>query len=148
MGKENTFAGAGATCFFCKREDIGTDREKWHEAKLDNIQVRKSIKLLDIDEVKLEEKTPFPEFDFTPGKEFIEFQPASDRLERKDLPTSFTLTFDVESNEQFSRLFQKIKKHQSHTRYYHIKLSKKMSKKKLRKLIHELRKHRTVSDIL
>lgn len=53
MGEETTFAGLGTSCFFCKREDIGTDREKWHEAKLDSFKVRDAIDVPEVDTEKM-----------------------------------------------------------------------------------------------
>ena len=46
MGEENTFVGS--KFFFCRTEDIGTEKEKWHKAELksiDSIKVREATEV-------------------------------------------------------------------------------------------------------
>lgn len=107
MGEENTFAGVGQKLFFCIKEDIGTEREQWREVKLDNIQVRKSIEVPELDTEKMK------------GKE-------------TEWPTSFTLSAEIEDNGQIHKLFQGMKKHQSGLRHYAHKTMSKTAKKALR----------------
>lgn len=107
MGEENTFAGKGTTCFFCKKEDIGTDREKWHEAKLDSFKFRDAREAPELDTEKMQDE-PW-------GKQ------------------SFTFTAEVTRNESFERLICGIKKHQSGLCHYAHKTMSKSAKKALRR---------------
>jgi len=129
MGEENTFTGVGTTCFFCKREDIGTDREKWHEAKLDSFKVRDAIEVPELDMEKIMGEAP-PKW----PKGF-----------------SATLTFSLEPSEETKmsliRFHRKIKKVQRGSRYYRRKLLKLLTKKELRHLIHIARRYNLPSDI-
>ena len=117
MGEENTFAGLGTKCFFCKREDIGTDREKWHEAKLDSFKVRDAIEVPELNTEIIAEK-------------------------REDFPTSFSLSFEMaaESTKGFGCVLKKIWEKESGSRHYRRKLLKHVDKKTLRHYLYELRK--------
>lgn len=117
MGEENTFAGLGTTCFFCKREDIGTDREKWHEAKLDNFKVRDAIEVPELNTGIIAEK-------------------------REGFPISLNFSFEMaaESMKEFGFALKKAWKQESGSRHYRRKLLKHVSKKALRHYLYELRK--------
>lgn len=118
MGEENTFAGLGSKFFFCKQEDVGTDREEWYEAKLDNIQVRKFIEMPELDVQKLSKK-------------------------RIDSPNSFSVSFEMaaESMQSFSHALKKTLKHQSGLRHYIHKTMSKSAKKALRKCHLHMKKY-------
>ena len=130
MGEENTFAGVGTTCFFCKREDIGTDREKWHEAKLDSFKVRDAMEVPELDMEKIMGETP-PEG-------------------RKGFSTTFTFSLEPSEETKINliRFHRKIKKVQRGSRYYRRKLLKLLTKKELRHLIHIVRRYNLPSDIV
>lgn len=122
MGEENTFAGQGTTCFFCKKEDIGTDREKWHEAKLDSFKVRDAMEVPELNTEIIAEK-------------------------REGFPTSFSSSFEMaaESMKEFGFALKKAWKQESGSRHYRRKLLKHVSKKTLRHYLYELRKRCIIS---
>lgn len=106
MGVESTFAGLGNTLYFCKKEDIGTEKEKWHEAKLKSI-----------DGIKVREATEVPEL----------------KVEEPKWNTSFSLIATVEYNDQFCKFVRGMKKHQSGLRHYAHNIMRQSAKKALRK---------------
>lgn len=124
MGEENTFAGVGTTCFFCKREDIGTGREEWHEAKLDSFKVRDAIEVPELNTEIIAEK-------------------------REGFPISFSLSFEMaaESTKEFRCALKKTWRRESGSRHYRRKLLKRVSKKTLRHYLYELRKRCITSYI-
>lgn len=105
MGEENTFTGAGNAFFFCRTEDIGTEKETWHEAKLERI-----------DSIKVREATEVPELN----------------VEEPKWNTSFSFTATVEHNDQFRKFVQGMKKHQSGLRHYAHNTMSQSAKKALR----------------
>jgi len=115
MGEENTFAGVGTTCFFCKREDIGTDKEKWHEAKLDSFKVRDAIEVPELNTGKIQEE-PW-------GKQ------------------SFTLTAEIKRDDSFDRLMRRMKKHQSGLRHYTLNTMSPAAKRALHKCHLHMKKY-------
>ena len=126
MGEENTFAGVGTTCFFCKREDIGTNREKWEKLK-----------------IKIDEcNTKLKDFRKEAHQSTHAVQSFSSALKdaTKSWATSLPLTATIECDVQFYKLARGMKKHQSGSRYYRRKLLKHVSKKTLRHYLYELRK--------
>ena len=113
MGEESTFAGLGNTFFFCRKEDIGTEKEKWHEAKLERI-----------DSIKVREATEVPEL----------------KVEEPKWNTSFSLTATVEYNDQFRKFVRGMKKHQSGLRHYAYNIMSQSAKKALRKCHQHMRR--------
>lgn len=105
MGEENTFSGLGNTIFFCLKEDIGTEKEKWHEAELESI-----------DSIKVREATEAPGLN----------------VEESKWNTSFSFTATAEYNDQFRKFVQGMKKHQSGLRHYTHNIMSQSAKKALR----------------
>lgn len=130
MGEENTIAGAGNTFYFCPTKDVGTEREKWNEAKLD------SIKVLDAIEV--------PELDFE------KITGDNSPKERKGFPNSFSISFELaaESMRKFGSALKKAQRRESGSRHYRRKLLKHVPKKKLRRWRYIMRKLNLKSDIV
>ena len=120
MGEETTFAGQGTTCFFCKKEDIGTDREKWHETKLDSFKVRDAMEVPELNTEIIAEK-------------------------KEGFPISFSFSFEMaaESMKEFGCALKKEWRRESGSRHYHRKLLKHVSKKTLRHYLYQLRKRCT-----
>lgn len=106
MGEESTFAGLGNTLYFCKKEDIGTEKEKWNETELKSIN-----------SIKVREATEVPEL----------------KVEETKWNTSFSLTATVEYNDQFRKFVRGMKKHQSGLRHYFHNIMSQSAKKALRK---------------
>lgn len=115
MGEENTFAGAGNTFYFCPTEDVGTEREKWNEAKLDSIKVLDAIEIPELNTRKIQEE-PW-------GKQ------------------SFTLTAEIKRDDSFDRLMRSIKKHQSGLRHYTLNTMSPAAKRALRKCHLHMKKY-------
>jgi len=104
MGEENAFVGK--TIFFCRAEDIGTEKEQWHEAKLESINSSKAREAAEVPELNVEESK---------------------------WNTSFSFTATVENNNQFCKLVRGMKKHQSGLRHYAHNIMSQSAKKALRK---------------
>lgn len=104
MGEENIFTGNAI--FFCRTEDIGTEKEKWHEAELKSI-----------DSIKVREAVEVPEL----------------KVEESKWNTSFSFTATVENNDQFHKFVQGMRKHESGLRHYAHNIMSQSAKKALRK---------------
>lgn len=130
MGEENTIAGVGNTFYFCPTKDVGTEREKWNEVKLDSIKIRDAIEVPELDMEKIMGETP-PEG-------------------RKGFSTTFTFSLEPseETKMNLIRFHRKIKKVQRGSRYYRRKLLKHVPKKKLRRWRYIMRKLNLKSDIV
>lgn len=127
MGEENTFAGVGTTCFFCKREDIGTDREKWEKLK-----------------IKIDEcNTKLKDFGREAHQSTHAVQSFSSALKdaTKSWATSLPLTATIECDVQFYKLVRGMKKHQSGLRHYVLNTMSKPAKKALRKCHLHMKKY-------
>lgn len=114
MGEELNLGKA----FFCVTADIGTDKEKWHEAKLENVVTLKAADLLP------------------------QTRDESQRGNRKGFTNSFTLSFEVSEDTRKSIMHfqQKLHKRHSGFRYYCEKCIERASKKVIRQYLYEIRK--------
>lgn len=114
----------GDTICFCRRENIGTENEQWHEAKLDSFRVREKIEMSDLDTEKIADDKP------------------------KDGRKGFTqtLTFSLEPSEETKqnliRFHRKIRKHQSGSRHYALSLISKRQWRAIRKVQSIIKKHK------
>lgn len=146
MGEENTFAGLGTSCFFCKKEDIGTDREKWHEAKLNSFKVRDAMEVPEVDTEKMK-RLSISGGVYKLPEQHTELQKDNVQQERKGWTN--TVTFSLEPSEEtkmkFIRWHHKEVKRQKGSRHYLRKLLKHVSKKTLRHYLYELRKRCIIS---
>lgn len=124
MGEETTFAGLGDTICFCRRENIGTENEQWHEAKLDSFRVREKIEMSELDTDKMEDDKP--------------------EGGRKGFTNTFTLNLEPseETKQNLIRLHRKIRKHQSGSRHYALSLITKRQWRAIRKVQSIIKKHK------
>ena len=111
MGEQTEFTGLGNTLFFCRQEDIGTEKEKWHSIEINKVKVRPTI---EVPEIFV--KWPI-EWD---GKGFYEFN---------IMPS------------QVSSIRKRMQKKERGRRYYHKKLLRHVSKKTLRRYCYYFRKY-------
>lgn len=102
MGEERTITGT--QLFFCKAEDLGTEREKWTEVK-------------HVDSIRLCEKTTVPELEV-----------------KELWTTSFSFTATVEDTDEIAKFHQKLRKHQNRRFHYIQQILPKETKDYFRKL--------------
>ena len=102
MGEERTITGT--QLFFCKAEDLGTEREEWTEVK-------------HVDSICLRERTTIPEL----GVE-------------KPWPNSWSFTATLENPEGILEISRKIREHQNRRFHYIQQIMPKETKDYFRKL--------------
>ena len=89
--------------FFCKAEDLGTEREEWTEVK-------------HVDNICLRDKTTIPEFEV-----------------KEPWPTSWSFTATVENTDEIIKLHRKIREHQSRRFHYIQQITPRETKDYFRK---------------
>lgn len=102
MGEERIITGT--QLFFCKAEDLGTEREEWMEVK-------------HVDNICLRDKTSVPEVEV-----------------KEPWPTSFSFTATVENTDEIAKFHQKLRKHQNRRFHYIQKIMPRETKDYFRKL--------------
>ena len=107
MGEGNNLQNC--QLFFCKAEDLGTEREEWTEVK-------------HVDSICLREMTTIPEVEV-----------------KEPWPTSFSFTATLENPEGILEISRKIRKHQSRRFHYIQQIMPRETKDYFRKLSLELK---------
>ena len=102
MGEERIITGA--QLFFCKAEDLGTEREEWTEVK-------------HVDSICLREMTTIPEVEV-----------------KEPWPTSFSFTATLENPEGILEISRKIREHQNRRFHYIQQIMPRETKDYFRKL--------------
>ena len=102
MGEGNNLQNC--QLFFCKAEDLGTEREEWTEVK-------------HVDSIRLREKTTIPEFEV-----------------KEPWPTSFSFTATLENPESILEISRKIREHQNRRFHYIQQIMPRETKDYFRKL--------------
>ena len=102
MGEGNNLQNC--QLFFCKAEDLGTEREEWAEVK-------------HVDSICLREKTTIPEVEV-----------------KEPWPTSFSFTATLENPEGILEISRKIREHQSRRFHYIQQILPRETKDYFRKL--------------
>ena len=117
MEEGRIFSGIGDKIYFCRQEDIGTDKEQWREGQLGRFKVCDA------------EDTPGPDT-------------GAMAKERKGFSNTFTISFEPSEKEKQRLIlwYCKMKKSQKGNRHYRRKLLKHVSKKTVRHYLYELRK--------
>lgn len=102
MGEGNNLQNC--QLFFCKAEDLGTEREEWKEVK-------------HVDSIRLREKTTIPELEV-----------------KEPWPTSFSFTATLENPEDILEISRKIREHQNRRFHYIQQIMPRETKDYFRKL--------------
>lgn len=112
MGEQNETAVKGINFFFCRKEDVGTEKEQWQPIEVDNVKIRLA--------------TDIPELE-------------SEKLRGWGYTCSFTAS--MEPTPALTYLQKNTWKRERGRRYYCEKLLRHTSKKTLRKYCYLLRKY-------
>ena len=107
MGEERIISGT--QLFFCKAEDLGTEREEWTEVK-------------HVDSICLREKTTIPEVEV-----------------KEPWPTSFSFTATLENPEGILEISRKIRENQNRRFHYIQQIMPRETKDYFRKPSLELK---------
>lgn len=113
MGEQTEFTELG-DILFCRKEDIGTEKEKWHKAELKSM-----------DSLSVRSATEVPEIGVKEPRGFTN-----------------TITFSLEPSEEtkqkLTRLHRLMKKRYRGRRYYRKKILRHLDKKTLRRYCYYL----------
>lgn len=102
MGEGNNLQNC--QLFFCKAEDLGTEREEWTEVR-------------HVDSICFREKTTVPEVEV-----------------KEPWQTSFSFTATVEDTDEIAKFHQKLRKHQNRRFHYIQQIMPRETKDYFRKL--------------